>query len=112
DYAYMLYYLENAETYNAGEATADQVGVKALDDYTLEVKLQNPTPYFVDILAHQSYWPVNKNAVEGKPDWATDISTLVTNGPFRMTEWQHGGKIVLTKNPEYYNADKIHFDKV
>jgi len=112
DYAYMLYYLENAEAYNAGKATADEVGVKALDDYTLEVKLVSPTPYFLDILSHQSYWPVNPNAVEGKPDWATDISTLVTNGPFRMTEWQHGGKIVLAKNPDYWDAGNIHFDTV
>jgi len=112
DYAYMLYYLENGEKYNAGEASADEVGVKALDDYTLEVTLQNATPYFKDILAHSSYWPVNKNAVEGKPEWATDTKTLVTNGPFKLTEWQHGGKLVLTKNPDYYNKDQIHFDKV
>ena len=88
DYAYMLYYLENGEKYNAGEASADEVGVKALDDYTLEVKLESATPYFLDILAHSSYWPVNKNVVEGRPDWATDIKTLVTNGPFKMTEWR------------------------
>jgi oligopeptide transport system substrate-binding protein len=112
DYAYMLYYLENGEKYNAGEASADEVGVKALDDYTLEVKLESATPYFLDILAHSSYWPVNKNVVEGRPDWATDIKTLVTNGPFKVTEWQHGGKLVLEKNPDYYNKDKINFDKV
>jgi len=112
DYAYMLYYLENGEKYNAGEASADEVGVKALDDYTLEVKLESATPYFLDILAHSSYWPVNKNVVEGRPDWATDIKTLVTNGPFKVTEWQHGGKLVFEKNPDYYNKDKINFDKV
>lgn len=55
DYAYMLFYLENAEQYNAGEASADQVGVKALDDYTLEVKLISATPYFLDIITHNSY---------------------------------------------------------
>jgi oligopeptide transport system substrate-binding protein len=112
DYAYMLYYLENAEQYNAGEASADDVGVKALDDYTLEVKLISATPYFLDILTHNSYWPVNKNAVEGKPDWATDVKTLVTNGPFKLTEWVHGGKLVLTKNPDYFDKDKINFDIV
>jgi oligopeptide transport system substrate-binding protein len=112
DYAYMLYYLENGEKYNAGEASADEVGVKALDDYTLEVKLISETPYFLDILSHNSYWPVNPKAVEGKPDWATDVKTLVTNGPFKLTEWVHGGKLVLTKNPDYYDKDKINFDKV
>ena len=109
DYAYMLYYLENGEKYNAGEASADEVGVKALDDYTLEVKLISATPYFLDILAHSSYWPVNPNAVEGKPDWATDVKTLVTNGPFKLTEWQHGGKLVLTKNPDYHTSHPLSF---
>lgn len=112
DYAYMLYYLENGEKYNAGEASADEVGVKALDEYTLEVKLASPTPYFLDIITHNSYWPVNQNAVEGDPAWATDIKTLVTNGPFKLTEWVHGGKLVLTKNPDYYNKDAINFDQV
>jgi oligopeptide transport system substrate-binding protein len=112
DYAYMLYYLENGEQYNAGEASADAVGVKALDDYTLQVKLQNETPYFLDVLAHNSYWPVNPSVVEDNPAWAIDASTLVTNGPFMMSEWQHGGKLVLVKNPDYYDKDKIHFDKV
>jgi oligopeptide transport system substrate-binding protein len=112
EYAYMLYYLENGEKYNTGEVSADEVGVKALDDYTLEVKLNSATPYFLDIITHSSYWPVNKNAVEGKPDWATDISTIVTNGAFRLTEWEHGAKLVLTKNPDYHGKDKINFDKV
>jgi len=111
DYAYMLFYLENGEKYNAGEVDADQVGVKALDDYTLEAKLYTPAPYFLSLLAHNSYWPVNKAAVDGKPEWATDAKTLVTNGPFLLTDWAHGDKLVLTKNPNYFNADKVSFDK-
>jgi oligopeptide transport system substrate-binding protein len=112
DYAYMLFYLVNGEKYNAGEVGADEVGVKALDDYTLEVKLNAPTPYFIGILAHNAYWPVHQASVEGKPDWATDVSTIVSNGPFLLTEWEHGSKLVLTKNPNYYDKDKVHFDKV
>ncbi|MFC4306015.1 peptide ABC transporter substrate-binding protein [Cohnella boryungensis] len=111
DYAYMLFYLENGEKYNAGEADADQVGVKALDDQTLEVKLYTAAPYFNSLIAHYTYWPVNKNAVEGKPEWAADKATMVTNGPFLLSEWSHGDKLVLTKNPDFYDAAKVGFDK-
>ncbi|WP_256760036.1 peptide ABC transporter substrate-binding protein [Cohnella sp. WQ 127256] len=111
DYAYMLFYLENGEKYNAGEVDASQVGVKALDDYTLEVKLYTPAPYFNSLVAHFTYLPVHKASVDGKPEWAADASTMVTNGPFTLTEWAHGDKLVLTKNPNYYDAAKVSFDK-
>ncbi len=112
-YAYMLFYLENGEKYNSGEVKdASQVGVKALDDYTLEVKLYTAAPYFISLVSHYTYWPVHKGSVEGKPEWAAEASTMVTNGPFKLTEWAHGDKLILTKNPDFYDADKISFDKV
>jgi oligopeptide transport system substrate-binding protein len=111
DYAYMLYYLENGEKYNAGEGDAAQVGIKALDDHTLEAKLYTPAPYFISLVAHYTYWPVHKGTVDGKPEWAADASTMVTNGPFLLAEWAHGDKLVLTKNPNFYDAAKVGFDK-
>lgn len=111
DYAYMLFYLDKGEEYNAGKATADDVGVKALDDYTLEAKLKAPAPYFINLVCHSSYWPVHKGTVDGKPEWATEASTIVSNGPYLLTEWSHGDKLVLTKNPNYFNKDKVHFTK-
>ncbi|WP_373229381.1 peptide ABC transporter substrate-binding protein [Cohnella sp.] len=115
-YAYMLYYLENGEKYNSSTpdkpVDADEVGVKALDDYTLEAKLYTAAPYFISLVSHYTYWPVHKASVEGKPEWAADSSTMVTNGPFKLTEWAHGDKLVLTKNPDFYDADKVSFDKV
>lgn len=112
DYAYFLFYLVNGEKYNAGEASADDVGVKALDDYTLEAKLTNPTPYFISLVAHNSYWPEDQRVVEAKPDWASEASSIVTNGPFLLKEWEHGSTMVLEKNPDYYDQAKVHFDKV
>ncbi|CAM4474216.1 oligopeptide transport system substrate-binding protein [Paenibacillus endophyticus] len=112
EYAYMLYYLENGEKYNTGKGTVDEVGVKATDDYTLEVKLYTPAPYFPSLLAHYTYLPVNKSAVDGKPEWASEQETIVSNGPFLLKEWKHEDKLVLTKNPDYYNASAINFDKV
>ncbi|WP_240647638.1 peptide ABC transporter substrate-binding protein [Paenibacillus nanensis] len=112
EYAYMLFYLENGEKYNAGEASADDVGVKATDDYTLEVKLYTPAPYFTSLLSHYTYLPVHQATVEGAADWAAEANTIVSNGPFRLTEWKHADKLVLEKNPDYYNADAINFTKV
>jgi len=112
EYAYMLFYLENGEKYNAGEATADDVGVKATDDTTLEVKLSSAAPYFESLIAHYTYWPVHKASVDGKPEWAAEASTIVSNGPFTLSEWKHGDKLVLAKNPNFYDAAKVGFDKV
>ncbi|MCA0758571.1 peptide ABC transporter substrate-binding protein [Paenibacillus sp. N4] len=113
DYAYMLYYIENAEKINSGEITdTDQLGVKALDEHTLEVKLYTPAPYFISLVSHYTYLPVNKTAVDGKPEWASEAKTIVSNGPFLLKEWAHEDKLVLEKNPDYYNASAINFDKV
>lgn len=111
DYAYMLYYIVGAEAYNGGEGSADDVGVKAEDDHTLVVQLNNPTPYFTAIIAHNSYWPVSEKAVEGKPEWAAEASTLVGNGPFVLKDWKHGDKLVLERNPDYFDAAKVGFSK-
>lgn len=112
EYAYMLFYIENAEKYNSEEATADEVGVKATDDYTLEVKLYTPAPYFTSLLAHYTYLPVHQATVEAKADWAAEAETIVSNGPFLLKQWAHADKLVLEKNPDYYNKDAISFDKV
>jgi oligopeptide transport system substrate-binding protein len=113
DYAYMLYYVNNAEKINAGEITdLDQLGVKALDEHTLEVNLYTPTPYFLSLVSHYTYLPVNSNAVDGKPEWASEAKTIVSNGPFLLKEWAHEDKLILEKNPDYYNADAVNFDKV
>ncbi len=112
EYAYMLFYLENGEKYNAGEGSADDVGVKATDDYTLEVKLYTPAPYFPSLLAHYTYLPVHQATVEGNEAWAAEQKTIVSNGPFLLKEWAHADKLVLTKNPDYYNKDAINFDTV
>ncbi|XID95511.1 peptide ABC transporter substrate-binding protein [Paenibacillaceae bacterium WGS1546] len=112
EYAYMLYYIEGGEAYNSGEGSADDVGVTATGDYTLEVKMVSNTPYFHNLTAHYTYWPVNKNAADGKPEWAAEANTIVSNGPFVLSEWAHGDKLVLTKNPDYYRADEISFTTV
>lgn len=111
-YAYQLYYLKNGEAYNTGEATVDDVGVKALDDKTLEVVLETPAPYFVELTGFYTLFPVNKAVVEANPDWANDASTYVSNGPFKLAEWNHKANILITKNENYYNAAEVKLDGI
>lgn len=112
DYSYQLYYLKNGEAYNNSEVTADEVGVKALDDYTLEVELQAPTPYFLQLTAFGTLYPVNKNVVEANPDWASDAASYVGNGPFKLTEWAHDSEVIVEKNESYWNNESIKLNSI
>ncbi len=112
EYAYQLFYIKNGEAYNAGKAKADDVGVKALDDKTLEVKLENPTPFFLELTSFYTYMPVNKKVAEKNPAWATEASTHIGNGPFKMESWEHKSKIVLAKNEHYWDKDAVKVDKI
>ncbi|MBO8163088.1 MAG: peptide ABC transporter substrate-binding protein [Brevibacillus sp.] len=114
NYAYQLYYIKNGEKFNKGEAgiTRDDVGVKALDDYTLQVELENPTPYFLELLTFYTYSPVNKKVVEANPEWANEAATHVGNGPFKMETWEHKSKLVLVKNENYWDKDAVKLDRI
>lgn len=112
NYAYQLFYIKNGEAYNKGQASRDDVGVKALDDKTLQVTLENPTPFFTELTAFYTYYPVNQKVVEADENWATQAATHVGNGPFKMTDWQHKSKIVLEKNENYWDKDNVKLDKI
>ena len=111
-YAYQLYYLKNGEAYNTDKATADDVGVRALDDLTLEVVLESPAPYFVELTCFYTLFPVNKAVVEGNPDWANKPETFVSNGPFKLDTWNHKENVLVTKNENYYNVAEIKLDGI
>ncbi|MUT65096.1 peptide ABC transporter substrate-binding protein [Paenibacillus sp. NEAU-GSW1] len=117
-YAYQLYYIKNAEKYNTGTdgVTADDVGVKAIDEHTLEVQLNSPTPYFLSLMSFTVFFPVHQS-VKDNEAWATDVKTIVTNGSFKMSEWKKNTSITLVPNENYYaKADvkltKVHFTMV
>lgn len=111
-YAYQFFYIKNGAAYNAGEASVDDVAVKAIDDKTLEVVLETPAPYFLELTSFYALFPVNKNVVESNPDWAKEPSTYVSNGPFKLTEWTHKAKIVISKDENYYDAANVKLDGV
>ncbi|RRJ66677.1 peptide ABC transporter substrate-binding protein [Paenibacillus oralis] len=111
-YAYQLYYLKNAQEYNEGKITDfSQVGVKAVDDYTLQVDLVAPTPYFVGLTSFYTYYPVHPS-VKDDPKWAVDQSKMIVNGPFTLTNWVKGSTIEVTKNENYWDKDNIKLNKI
>lgn len=112
-YAYQLYYIKNAEEYNTKKITdPKQVGVKATDDYTLEVELKSPTPYFLSLVSFYTYFPLNEKHVKANPKFAAEAETMVTNGPFILKEWKHNDTITLAKNDKYHSAKDIKLQTV
>lgn len=109
-YAYQGYYIANAEAYNAGNGDADSVGVKALDDKTFQVTLTAPTPYFLSLTAFPSFYPVNAKVDQSTPDWFTQPETFVSNGPFKLTEWEHNQQLVMVKSDTYWAAGDVKLD--
>jgi oligopeptide transport system substrate-binding protein len=114
EYAFQGYYILNGEEYNTGKITdPSQVGVKALDEKTFEVKLKVPTKYFLALTGFLSFQPSRKDLVEQyKEAYAADADKAVYNGPFVLTDWQHDALITLEKNDQYWNKDAIKLDSV
>ena len=119
EYSYMLYPVKNAKAFNLGKITDfNQVGVKVIDDYTLAVTLEGPTPYFLQLLDNDSVYPVQQKTIEkfGKMDergtrW-TRPGNLVGNGPFRLKEWSPNKELVVEKSPTYWDAKSVRLKEV
>lgn len=111
--AALFYIIEGAEAYNSGEGSAEDVAVNAVDDYTLEVGLTKPVPYFLDLISGQSFSPIPKAIAESNSEWASEVGeSYVTNGPFVLTEWVHNGNLLLEANPSYWDNENVNLDAV
>ena len=110
--AYMMYPLNNGEAFFKQEVSADQVGVKALDDKTLYVKLKAPITYFLNLTAFHAYYPVPRHVVEKDPEiWAAN-DKIVSNGPFILTHWIHSNQLQFVKNDKYWDKDKVKLENM
>jgi len=113
EYVYQLYYIRGARDYTTGKLdNPSSVGIRAVDDQTLEVQLESPTPYFLSLLAHTTYMPVNPRVVANNPEWALDPKTYVGNGAFQMVEWRHHSRLKCRKNPYYWNAKAVRLHEL
>ena len=114
-YAFIMYEnLENGLDVYEGKKDPSELGVKAIDDYTLEVTFTNPIPYAKHLFTFSTYYPMNQKAYEeiGADKYAKDMDKIVTNGPYKIAEWVHDDHITLEKNPDYFDADSIKIEKV
>ena len=109
--AWELHYLKGGEEYNTQGGSAQDVGVKAVDDKTLEVTLKAPTPYFLYLTASSNFFPVKQEVVEGQ-DPGPSADTYVCNGAFTLEKINPQSSYVLKKNPNYYDADSVKLDGV
>ncbi|MCI4054423.1 ABC transporter substrate-binding protein [Bacillus cereus] len=113
EYAFIAYYIKNAEAINKGEKPVTELGAKAVDDYTLEVELEKPVPYFLNLLAFPSYYPLNEKFVKEKGDkYGLEADTTVYNGPFVMSSWKHEQGWQLKKNDKYWDKKTVKLEEI
>ena len=112
-YAFIMFGIENAEAINSGDLPGESLGVRAVDDHTLEVRLARPVPYFGKLAAFATYNPINQAFYESRVGrYAADADDLLYNGPFVIANWVHGASLRLEKNPRYWDADRIKLNAI
>ena len=108
EYAYQFEPVLNAMDINAGRKPVDSLGVRAIDENTLEVKLASPTAYFIELAAFPTFFPLREDIIEQYgDDWTLSPDTYIGNGPFVLTERRTDDRLIMEKNTNYWNADSI-----
>lgn len=117
-YSSLLYVIKNAEAvnnYNPEDGSGlppEELGVRAIDDYTLEITLMKPAPYLLGLLTHYTTFPVPQHIVEQYGDAWVQPDNIEVNGPYKLVYWVTGDQIVTEKNPLFYEADTVCFERV
>lgn len=113
EFASELYVIKNGQKVKESAPGINEIGVRALDTYVLEVELENPAPYFLDMLITHSFFPVPSHVVEKNPQWALNAgASYVCNGPFHLEQWKHYNTIVLEKNNRYWDKDAVSIERI
>ena len=113
EYAYQLHYLVGARDFNEGRVSDfSQVGVRVLDDYTLEATLANSTPFFLDLCAFATLLPVHRATVEKFADWSSNPAHFVGNGAFMLRQWRLFDRLRVVKNPHYWNNANVALNSI
>ena len=111
--SYMFECIKGYKAVQSGEAEPDTIGVKAVDDLTLEITLEAPTPHFMSLTSLRFAAPLNQAAVEEHGEaYGSELDKIECNGPFYIESWTHQSEIVLKKNPNYWNADEVKLETV
>lgn len=101
-------YLKNGLAISNGEMSVDELGVKVVDSKTIELTLENPCSWFLEVMAFPTYYPVRKDVIEANGDaWTTSVDTLIGNGAYKLESYTMDEEIVMVPNENYYDADKL-----
>lgn len=112
-FAYLFHSIKNAQSVKNGQMPVDSLGVYARNEYTLEVHLEHPAPYFLELCAHWIYSPLCKEVDQLHPGWAYyGDDTYVSNGPFRLAKWKKNSEIQVLKNPLYWDVDTVQINQI
>lgn len=112
-YASILYPIKNSRSINLGEIPSTSLGVKALDDLVLEVSFEGPCPYFMNLTAFATLFPLREDIVEAFGErYASETDAMVYNGAFVLDEWVHGARLRFRKNPRYWNREAIWLNEI
>ena len=111
--AYLITCIKNGVAVNNGEKDVSELGVKAVDEKTLEITLESPTPYFLSLTDTRAMFPQRKDIVEKYGEtYGAEKDNIVGNGPFVVQTWTHNSEIVLAKNEKYWDAENVHLQNV
>jgi oligopeptide transport system substrate-binding protein len=111
-YASILYPIKNAQAVSGGRLGTDQLGVRAIDDRTLEIAFEYQVPYIAQLLTHYATFAVPTHVVEKHgADW-TRPENIVVNGPYILKEWVPNEHLLLVKNPHYYDSQRVKIERV
>ena len=113
EYAYMIGVagVKNAEAVMSGEKPITELGITAVDDKTIKVELDYPVPFFDQLAAFPPFYPIREDFYDKyKEQYALTPEAILSNGPFKMVEWNQGANYTMVKNDQYYDADKVKID--
>jgi len=112
EYSYLLNVIKGARAVNAGRAPPETLGVRAIDPKTLEITLEHPAPYLLQLASHASFYPVPRHVVAQYGEAWTQPGRVVSNGPFRLLSWRLGDKVTAVKNPRFFDAGHVCLDRI
>lgn len=113
EYAYIMFDIKNAKAINEGKAPVDSLGVKAVDEHTFEVELENPIPYFLELTSFATFYPQNEKFIKQQGEqFGKKAETIVYNGPFVLTDWKTEQGWTYKKNVNYWNKDSVKLDQI
>ncbi|MEM9842974.1 MAG: peptide ABC transporter substrate-binding protein, partial [Pseudomonadota bacterium] len=111
-YSSLLYIIKNAQALNEGRVAPEELGVRAIDDLTLEITLEETAPYLEGLLTHYTTFPVPQHIVEEHGEAWVQPENIEVNGPYKLVYWVTGDQLIVNKNPLFYEADTLCFEQV